>query len=101
MKQENLTRRMPGCGIEQEPAGLTEKSLSSPLPLFTPVELVLFLLRWENLLPIVLHADDSPAILLRLGHERLAQTCGMGIGPKNIRSNFSLPMTRLSSRIVQ
>jgi hypothetical protein len=32
---------------------------------------------------------------------RLAQTCGIGIGPKNIRSTFSLPITRTSSCIVQ
>ena len=92
MKHQHLTRRMPGCGIEQEPAGLTEKSLSSPLPLFTPVELVLFLLRWENLLPIVLHADDSPTVFLRLGHERVGKRVdvlpgGVLSAPQGFKSN--------------
>src|SRR5437667_5446996 len=32
---------------------------------------------------------------------RLVQTCGAGIGPKNIRSTFSLPITRTSSCTVQ
>src|ERR1700745_1287877 len=32
---------------------------------------------------------------------RHAQTCGIGIGPKNIRSTFSLPITRTSSCVVQ
>jgi hypothetical protein len=33
---------------------------------------------WKDHLPIVVHADDSPVVLVRFGHERLAQTCGTG-----------------------
>ena len=33
--------------------------------------------------------------------ERLAQTSGAGIGPKNIRITFSLPITRTNSCIMQ
>src|SRR4029077_7956140 len=32
---------------------------------------------------------------------RLAQTCGAGIGPKNIRTAFSFPITRTNSRTMQ
>src|SRR6266481_8597176 len=59
------------------------------------------LLLWENGLPIVLHADHRPTFMFGLGHERVAQTCGTGSGPKNIRSTFSFPITRTSSCIVQ
>ena len=29
---------------------------------------------WKDSLPIVLHADHGPAVLLRLGHERITDT---------------------------
>src|SRR5260370_33968894 len=51
----------------------------------------------EDGFPIILHTDYSSAVLLCLGHERVAQTSGTGIGPKNIRRAFSFPITSPSS----
>src|SRR4030095_198516 len=44
-------------------------SLLSPFPLFE----FLSLLECKNPLPVVLHADDCPAIVLRLGHQRVGK----------------------------
>src|SRR2546430_11203454 len=62
-----------------------------------------FLCVWFSLLylRVVLHPDDDPAILRCLGHERPVQTSGAGIGPKNIRNTFSLPITRTNSCTMQ
>jgi len=52
-------------GVHQEKTELSNLfSLFSPFP---PVE-GLSWLECKNLLPIILHADDCPAIPLRLGH---------------------------------
>src|SRR5207247_2192654 len=75
---------------------------SSPFAPFPPVKSSgSFVLEREDGFPIVFHAHDCPAILLRLGHERLVQTCRIGIGQKNIRITFSFPITPTSSYIVQ
>ena len=46
---------------------------------FTVGVLGLFLKR-KNPFPIVLHADDDPAVLLRLGHERVTERADLRLG---------------------
>src|SRR6266566_1229859 len=94
-------RRSPARRPMRQSARFTIESFHQLDVRQPPFEIGLFVFGREDGLPIVLHPDDSPAILLRLVVERLVQTCGIGTGPKNIRSTFSFPITRTSSCIVQ
>src|SRR6266436_4814344 len=60
-------------GCMQCSTGATE--ISNPFSLLSPFPLVEFLslLECKNLLPVVFHADDHPAVLLRLVIQRLRE----------------------------
>src|SRR5436190_20581434 len=67
-------------GCIQCSTGATE--ISNLFSLLSPFPLVEFLslLEYKNLLPIVLHADDNPAVLLRLVIERLRERADFRVG---------------------